>query len=155
MLKYNHSKIYILIAYLFMSTFFCSELFAEQKIQDGDYIVHYSAIPTTALSAKMAASYGFERSSYRALLNITPQKLAADGTTTGVKSHVSGKATNLIGNTKDLEFKEIVEGDVVYYIADFGFSNEEYFRFSIDIQPLDKPNKTIPLKFEKKFLRDE
>lgn len=134
--------------------FFCSMLSAEQLITQGNYTVHYSAFPSTALSAKVVSTYGFKRSNYIALLNITPQK-TIDGKTVGVKSEVTGKVRNLIGNSQTLQFKEIMEGDVVYYISEFSFSNEEHFRFIIDVKPLDDSNVDIPLRFEQKFFRDQ
>ncbi len=127
---------------------------AEQLVTQGNYTVHYSAFPSTALSAKMVSTYGFKRSNYIALLNITPQK-TEDGLTVGVKSEVTGKVKNLIGNSQTLEFKEIIEGDVVYYIAEFSFSNEEHFRFAIDVKPLDGSSLQIPVSFEQKFFRDQ
>ena len=135
--------------------FLCSStLVAEQVIKQDNYLVHYSAFPSTALSAKVVSTYGFKRSNYIALLNITPQKVE-EGVTLGVKSEVTGKVQNLIGNSQKLDFKEIIEGDVVYYIAEFTFSNEEHFRFMIDIKALDGSDQHITLRFEQKFYRDE
>jgi len=149
------SNIYLRRLFLsFALLLFSSSVFAEQVVKQGNYLVHYSAFPSTALSAKVISTYGFKRSNYLALLNITPQKIE-DGLIIGVKSEVSGKVQNLIGNSQTLKFKEIIEGDVVYYIAEFTFSNEEHFRFMIDIKALDGSNELIPLRFEKKFFRDE
>ncbi len=129
-------------------------LSAEQKIVQGEYQAHYSVFPSKIISPKVAASYQIKRSDNIALINISPQKIV-DGKSTGQKSTVSGNARNLIGNTKELEFREVIEGGVVYYIAEFSFSNQEHFRISVDIQPLDESNpeaKPIQLKFEKKFI---
>jgi len=142
---------------LFYSTFVCmlfsSSLAAEQKVVDGNYHVHYSVFPSTAISAEVASVYKLRRSDYRAIINITPQKVEGENTKP-MAAVVSGSARNLIGNTRELEFREIVEQGVVYYIAEFPFSNEEHFRFDINVIPDSDENKVINLKFEKKFFRE-
>jgi hypothetical protein len=141
-----------LILLFSLFAFSSSTLFAEQSIMSGNYVVHYSAFPSTVISPKVAASYGLKRSEYRALLNITPQIKNEDGVK-GIKAKLKGKAQNLVGQSQTLEFKEIIEGDVIYYLAEFSFSNEEHFRFFVELETLDGTNTLIPLKFEKKFIR--
>lgn len=141
---------YFVICLLFSSSF----CFAEQKIKHGEYQIHYSVFPSNVISADVAAIYKIKRSAYRGLVNITPQKIIGNEQTTGIKSTVNGKARNLIGNTQVLEFKEIIEGDVIYYLAEFGFSNEETFSFTIDVSPEEKSTVVIPIKFQKKFYVD-
>ncbi len=127
--------------------------FAEQKIVDGAYHIHYSVFPSTAISAKVAATYQLKRSRHRALINITPQLVEGEQIS-GVKGKLSGTARNLIGQSTQLEFREIIEGTVVYYVAELPFSNEDHFRFNLTFIPQDTLNKTISLKFEKKFPRE-
>lgn len=136
---------------LLFSSSFC---FAEQKITQGEYQIHYSVFPSNVISAEVAAVYNIKRSAYRGVVNITPQKVIDNETNLGIKAVVNGKARNLIGNTQVLAFKEIIEGEVIYYLAEFGFSNEETFSFTIDITPQENSTQTIPLKFQKKFYVD-
>ena len=144
----------------FFFAFFLSQLlfsqssFAEQKIEQGDIRIHYSVFPSNVIGSEIAAIYKIKRSGHRAVVNVTPQKVIDKENTIGVRANVSGKARNLIGNTKTLEFREVIEGDVIYYIAEFSFSNEETFRFDIDILPDDKSNKNIQLKFQQKFFTE-
>lgn len=147
----------IIFASLFLSVF--SNAYAEQAITQGNYKIHYSAFPSTALSAEMAKLYQLKRSRYRGILNITPQILA-DQRTSGIKASINGRARNLLGNTKEFDFKEIIEGQVIYYIAEFRYSNEEVLNFSLSIKPEinnkkggEKPAsiKPIEIKFTKKF----
>lgn len=128
--------------------------FAEQKIQQGDYQVHYSVFPSNIISSEVAAIYKIKRSAYRGLVNITPQKIIDKHNNTGIKARVIGKARNLIGNTQELEFKEIVEGDVIYYLAEFSFSNEETFTFTIEVTPILDTKIIIPIKLQQKFYVD-
>ena len=47
---------------------------------------------------------------------------------------LKGRTWDLIQN-QFLEFKEIKEGDSIYYIADFKFINEEWRFFEVDFRP--------------------
>jgi hypothetical protein len=143
--------LFSLVFILFNPLLFLGTAFAEQKIVQDGYQIHYSVFPSNSISPEVAAIYKIKRSGYRAIVNITPQKLLTNGETIGFKAAISGKARNLIGNTKNLDFRAIVEGKVIYYIAEFSFSNEESFRFSVELSPNDEPSKVIPLTFEKKF----
>ncbi len=46
---------------------------------------------------------------------------------------LSGKARNLLGTEKKLSFREIREGNAIYYIAELSHTNEERFKFIIDV----------------------
>jgi hypothetical protein len=127
--------------------------FAEQKIVQGQYEIHYSIFPSTAISPEVAAIYQIKRSKYRGLVNITPQMISSNQNNEGVKAKVSGRARNLLSNQQELIFKEIIEGSVIYYLAEFSYSNEEHFRFKIDLVP-ENSSETISINFEKKFYVD-
>jgi hypothetical protein len=53
---------------------------------------------------------------------------------------------------QSLEFKQIVEGDSVYYLASFLFGDEEVMKFTINI-PNSKASGE-PLVFEQKFYQE-
>ncbi|MDP4983188.1 DUF4426 domain-containing protein [Pseudoalteromonas tunicata] len=116
----------------------------------GDWEVHYIAFPSTFLQPNIAKSYGLERSKFTGVVNIsvldsrTKDKVAQRVT-------IKGKARNLLGNTIDLEFKEVVEGDAVYYLAPIKFYNEEVYRFEIDLQ---QDRQIQQLTFQQKFYVD-
>lgn len=141
------------IGFFVFFSLFSAVVFAEQKIVDGAYHIHYSVFPSTAISAKVASSYQLRRSSHRALVNITPQFVEGESIT-GVRGKLSGTARNLLSQSTQLEFREFIEGSVVYYVAELPFSNEEHFRFNLTFVPENNSNKTVSLKFEKKFLRE-
>ena len=130
-----------------------TQVFAEQKIVQGAYEVHYSVFPSTAISPEIAAAYNLKRSKYRGLVNITPQISTTETGLQGVKAKINGRARNLLSNQQELIFKEIIEGSVIYYLAEFSYSNEEHFRFKIDLVP-EHSTETISINFEKKFYID-
>jgi len=141
----------------FLFVFFLSQILfpqtilAEQKIVQGSFQAHYSVFPSNVISPEIAATYKIKRSNYRGIVNITPQKILDKENNIGIRAKVSGNARNLLGNTQELEFREIIEGDVIYYIAEFSFSNEEIFRFTFNIIPDDSQSENIQLKFQQQF----
>jgi len=149
MIKFNH------VILLFV-TFFLFSSFANATDQGGQYKtlgnwdVHYIAFPSTFLQPKIAKHYGIERSGYAGVVNIS----VLDNRTKDMpaqKVKITGVARNLLGNRINLDFKEVVEGDAVYYIAPIKYRNEETYRFELEISQGKNFKK---LKFQQKFYVD-
>lgn len=117
-----------------------------------DVEVHYSAFNSTFLTAQVARSYQLKRNGYSAILNIS----VLDNSQVGkpaTTATVSGSSKNLIGQTRQLSFKEVKEGDAIYYLAEFPISDEERLTFDIDVNAGIKG--TGRLKFSQKFYVEE
>jgi hypothetical protein len=109
---------------------------AHAESQDFDnYTIHYIAVGTTFLTPEIAQQYNIVRSNRRAFLNIAIIRNNADGSTTPVPATIMGSKSNLLQQTSDIEFAEIHEGDAIYYIGQFDFSNAEIIRFTVNVQP--------------------
>ncbi|ADT69499.1 MAG: hypothetical protein ACI9H9_002463 [Pseudoalteromonas tetraodonis] len=115
----------------------------------GPWQVHYIAFPSTFIQPQIAKTYGLERSGYKGIVNISILKNDTDKT--AQKATLQGTARNLLGNKQSLNFKEVVEGDSVYYLAQVDYTNEEILRFEIEIQ---QGNQFQTLKFQQKFYVD-
>ncbi|ALQ55804.1 hypothetical protein PI2015_2530 [Pseudoalteromonas issachenkonii] len=115
----------------------------------GPWQVHYIAFPSTFIQPQIAKTYGLERSGYKGIVNISILKNDTDKT--AQKATLQGTARNLLGNKQSLNFKEVVEGDAVYYLAQVDYTNEEILRFEIEIQ---QGNHFQTLKFQQKFYVD-
>ena len=100
---------------------------AEQFERYGPWRVHYIAFNASLLSATIAERYGIVRGRNKGLVNITAVGTAGRGERAGV----TGRYRNLLGQTYDLEFREIDDGDAVYYLAAFDFDNAETLRFEV------------------------
>jgi len=106
---------------------------AQQTETFGPFELHYSVVNTTFLDPTVAATYGITRGEKRAILNVAVRENLADGS--------KARAMELQGRTSDLmqqqalEFREIREGDAIYYIAEFSFINEEWRFFEIEFRP--------------------
>jgi hypothetical protein len=116
----------------------------------GNWDVHYIAFPSTFLQPKIAKHYGIERSNYAGVVNISVLDNRAKDTP-AQKVKIKGVAKNLIGHVINLEFKEVVEGDSVYYIAPIKYRNEETYRFELEI---NQGKEFKNLKFQQKFYVD-
>lgn len=101
----------------------------------GDYTVHYQAVNSTFLTPQIAAQYGIVRSDSRAFLNIAVLRNDADGGTTPVPAMINGSKHNLLQQSEALEFKEVREGEAIYYIGQFSFSDREVLRFTLELSP--------------------
>ncbi|MFO6422731.1 DUF4426 domain-containing protein [Motilimonas sp. KMU-193] len=121
--------------------------FAEQKQTFANLDVHYIAFNSTFLTPKIARAYKIKRSAYNALINISVLDTQQLGNPS-VPATLSGSAKNLLGNVTQLEFREVKEGDAIYYLAELPFRHEETFTFDIKINSQGKNNK---LKFVQKF----
>lgn len=119
--------------------------YAENVTKFGDYVVHHTALPTDVLLPKVARAYKIKRSKNRGMLNIVVQHKGK-----GVTAKVTGTGTNLNSQLKHLEFREIKDGDVIYYISSFRVTNKEVITFKVNVQPAGS-DKAHTVKFKKEF----
>lgn len=121
---------------------------AEQMQKLGDWDVHYSAFPSTFITAEVAKTYNIQRSRYLGLINIS---ILSSKDQTALSKTVSVTARNLLGNIRELEVREIREQNAIYYIAEVPHRNEETYRFTVTIKDADSSQ---ILKFQQKFYVD-
>ncbi|EJB8690811.1 DUF4426 domain-containing protein [Vibrio parahaemolyticus] len=126
--------------------------FAEQFKNMKDIEVHYVAFNSTFLTPKVARSYDIKRNGYVAVVNISVLDSASLGKP-AVEAEVGGHAKNLIGQTQKLTFREIKEGEAIYYLAELPITHEETFTFDIDVKAGNKGSGK--LKFTQKFFVEE
>jgi len=119
----------------------------QQSEKFGDLELHYSVVNTTFLSAEIAELYGITRGKQRAILNLALRKPRAGTIGTGQAMQLRGEVRDLMQTQQALEFKEIREGDAIYYIADFRFINEEWRFFDLNFRP-EGTDKTYSFDFK-------
>ncbi|GLT17140.1 hypothetical protein GCM10007938_09170 [Vibrio zhanjiangensis] len=137
---------------LVLSFFFSLPSSAEQFKNIKEVEVHYSAFNSTFLTPQVASSYQLKRNGYSAVLNISVLDTYQAGKP-AITAKITGQAKNLIGQIKALEFKEVKEGNAIYYLAEFSISEQENLTFTIDINAGNKG--TGQLKFSQKFYVEE
>ncbi|PKG57063.1 DUF4426 domain-containing protein [Shewanella sp. Choline-02u-19] len=137
-----------LTAILLLSLCLISSAFAEQKQKVGNYDIHYVALSSTFLTPSIAKSYGIKRSSYTGILNISVLDTNVDGNP-AVPVEITGIANNLLDARVELKFREIREGDSIYYIAEVPYRDDQEINFNIALKHGSKLN--TQLKFKQKF----
>lgn len=118
---------------------------AENSKRLGDYEVHYNAFNSSTLSAEVAKQYQITRGANQGVLNVAVRSgegMAAKG----VKASLSGKVRNLLGQSVTLNFKEVREGDAIYYLAVFRFEDQDHLNFDLTVQP-EGSTTSYPLQF--------
>jgi len=119
---------------LLFTLIFASPVAAQQSQDFGNYVVHYNALNTNLIPPQVAQGYGIARSSSRALLNVTVLKKVMDTPGTPVSASIKASATNLTGQLRELQIRQIDDSEgAIYYIAEFPVHNLETYRFEITV----------------------
>ena len=117
----------------------------------GDYVLHFTAIPTNSLTPEIARSYAITRSANRVLLNVSILKKTEGAADVPVAGKVSASAVNLNGQAKNLSVREIREGEAIYYVGDVSISGEETLVFSVEAQPAAATGVPLSVRFQRQF----
>lgn len=108
---------------------------AEQYKDFDNYRIHYSAFQSDMISPEVAKAHGLTRSRYRAVINITVQKKAGDGSYQAVKAKVEGTARDIYSKITNLQMEEVTEGNAIYYLAEIPFIDKQTLNFDIRVIP--------------------
>lgn len=135
--------------------FICATLlslnsFADNSRKFGDHTVHFNAFRSDTISPEVAKQHNLARANNRVLVNITVLKDLMGTTGQPVNAEVTGHASNLTGQLKALEFKEIKEGNAIYYLADVKISDGEFLKFDVKVVPSGEKH-PMRLNFSKRF----
>ena len=125
---------------------------AEQKLQVGQYDIHYMALPSTFISPTVAQTYGIQRSRYLGLVNIVVLDTHAPKSPEYVPVEINGIATNLLEARFKLKFREIREGQTVYYLAQLPYRDSEEINFHLSIK--HDGDLSTKLNFSQQFFND-
>jgi hypothetical protein len=124
---------------------------AQQAQQFEDYSIHYNALSSSLISPEVAKVYGIRRSDSRALINISVLKNTENQLPTAVKATVTASGRNLTGQTRNIEMREINEGDdAIYYIGELSVRNMETFDFTVMVTP-EGQSRPYHVKFRQQF----
>lgn len=144
-------KKFPIAAMLLCLLFFAPGIAAQQSQDFGQYVVHYNALNTNLIPPQVAQGYGIQRSSSRALLNVTILKKVMDTPGTPVAANVVARGKNLTGQIREIEIREIRDpGGAIYYIGQFPIHNMETYNFTIDLA-LEGEAEPLVVKFRQQF----
>ena len=116
----------------------------------GDYVLHFNAIRTDALTPEIARNYNIARSANRALVNVSMLKKTEGTPGVPVPGSVTVQAVNLNGQFKDLTVREVREGAAIYYIGDVTVANDETLVFTVDATPINETSR-FSVRFQRQF----
>ena len=125
---------------------------AGQYKQFGDYQVHYSIFPSSFLTPEVASQYNIVRSKSIGIVNVS----ILEETETGLKpvsGQVQGQVMNDIRQSRFLGFRRISEGESVYYIAEFQFSEGELLTFQLEAN-VPGANDPMPVRVAQTLVND-
>jgi len=126
---------------------------AENSTKEAGYTIHHNAFPTAILTPDIAGNYQIIRSKYRGMLNVSVIKDQEGTTGIPVSAQINAQATNLTGQVRNLQLREIREESAIYYIADFPIVDNETIRFSLDVLP-EGSDKRINANLQQQFFID-
>lgn len=141
----------LVISFLFCGLLASFSAPAQQAREFNDYVVHYNALRTDLLPPQVAQGYGIQRSSTRALLNVTVMKKVAGGAETAVKARIDVNATNLTGQRREVELREIDDSEgAIYYIGELPVHNLETYQFVLKVVP-EGETEVLLVEFRQQF----
>lgn len=123
---------------------------AENSKEFGNYVIHYNAFRSDTLTPEVAKTYDLQRRNNRLIINIAILEKVMNTTGKPTAAEVTGHASNLTGQLKKLEFREIREGNAIYYLSELQFSDGEFLKFELKIKP-EGEARPARLKFDKRF----
>jgi hypothetical protein len=135
------------IAVLFIALCLSLPALAERKQSFGDLDVHYIAFNSSFLQPDIAAANGLARSKTLGVLNISVLKAGKASS-----ASVSGEVKDLVGRSHTLSFKQVNEGEAIYYLAQFPFTQQEMLRFTLSVRAADGVAHSV--EFNQEFFPD-
>ena len=129
-----------------------SSIASANEAEFDNYVVHYNVINTTFLSPEVARAYDVRRSSNRAMVNISVMERGENGLQ-AVSAEVTGSATNMNDQMRSLRFREIQDGDAIYFLSEVTVRSGETLDFAIDIAP-EGSERVLPVRFARDFYVD-
>lgn len=113
----------------------CQQAVAENSTRAGDYTIHYNAFTADTLSPEVAQAYGFQRSKFRGLINVSVVKEEPGTTGKSVPASVDVNIVNITGQKSRLPMRELKDKDAYYYFGEFPVYNAQTVKFEIEAKP--------------------
>ena len=114
---------------------FAAPAAAENALRSGEFVLHWSAVPTTMLTPDVARQAGVTRSANRVLVNVAVRR-GETGRDVAAPARVAVAVTNLAGQRELLTVREVREGDAIYYLAEARVAGQDVLTFEIEAKPV-------------------
>ena len=118
---------------------------AEQKIQVGEFEIHYTAFPSLLVPADTASLHGLTRAENRLLLNLSVRRAGEP-----VPAGDTGQVVNILNQAQPLTFFEVSEQTAIYYLAEVVNQEKDWLRFTLEIE-FSKDHPPYVLEFNRQY----
>jgi hypothetical protein len=126
---------------------------AENATHVPGYTIHHNAMTTDTLSPQVAKAYNIQRSKNRGMLNVSVIKEKEGTTGTPVKARINASASNLTGQSRIIDLREVMDAGAIYYLADFRVTNQETLDFKLEVQP-EGASTSYPASLRQQFFTE-
>ena len=130
-----------------------ARLMNQRPVELGNYRIYFNAFNSTFIPPEIAQQYDLHRGGRYGIANIAILDASSEGVGKPVTAKVTGHTKNLLSQKNSLKFSEVKEGDAIYYLADFKFSDQELLKFDIVVKPHGS-SRSEKLKLEQVFYTD-
>lgn len=122
-----------------------------QNSQDfGQFVVHFNAIKTDFLQEAVAKQYQINRAKDRGLVNIAVLKKVMSMPSQPTPAQIEGSAVTLSKQLRNLDIKEIKDGNAIYYLTEFKIGDGETLDFTFNVKP-EGDSEAYTVKFRHTF----
>jgi len=128
----------------------CGFASAGEPVVFGEYTVHYNAFNTDTLQPAMAKAYDIVRSKNRGMITISVLKKDEASIDQPVRANITVSASNLTGQFRKFDVREVDEGSSIYYLSEFHVAHEEMLNFTLQILP-EGSTKSFTVEFRQQF----
>jgi len=104
-------------------------------VRAAGYEMRYGVVQASALDPDVARGYGIVRSELRAVVTVAVLRQRPGAVPVTVEASVHGVTRRLTGEASPLEFRSVVDGQAVSYIAEFDVRDREPMALEIVSQP--------------------
>lgn len=94
-------------------------------VTGGGYEMRYSAIQASSLPAEVTTTYDIPQRSDRLVVNVSVLERRPGGLPIAVESDVAGTWRRLVGEPQALDFRAVVAGGAVSYVAEAPLADRE------------------------------
>ncbi len=129
------------LLYLSCTLLVCLPVAADQFLQADGYEIHYATFPSTIIPADVATAHEIVRAKNRMVTNVAVMQSGKS-----VRATVSGISTNLLAQKFKLDFKEVMEQDAIYYLANQIVGERDTIAFFITVTPDQGDNYEIEFR---------
>lgn len=129
----------------------CTGAQAEQSVRGEGFVVHWSALNSTALTVEVAQRLGVQRRDSHALVLLSPRRETDPAAP--LTAAASGVVRRLTGQRQLLNWREVQTGGQKDLIAEFEIPDGEQLAFDLSVKP-DGASYPLSIRFNQQFYRE-